>query len=417
MINTVWLGILFLLPIPPLMVFSIKFSNISLWWLSVASGISSYVWMLAAVFLSTRPKRIEQRIGLPDMYLIHGGVGFFALLSLHLHAFLLSSSDFTKQVGGLALYLFTFLFFYSMIFLGGVFSSKVPAVKKLKRKFENILRHEVSVWIHRLNVLVIVLVYLHMTSIKYIRGAVPFFLMLTGYTVFALGTYLFYLAREKKGRHIGRVKSVNSLGGRVTELTVRCDLNDSVFRSGDFVFLSFPDHPNLREPHPFSLGRVPKEGELVFMIDGVGDFTKELTRIKEGSKVCLSGGYGILHNILEGTPEGDKFVFIGGGVGAVPLMSLAEEFEDREILFLYTVQKDKQLLCEEMFQAWNERKNFRSVLQKGRFTQEQCEEYITIGKEYVYLIAGTADMNLFYRNWLIKRGVSSKKIYFEGFYF
>lgn len=415
-VNILWIMILLIVPLPPVAAWNMKFPNVSSWSLAVNSGILAYVWLLATVVLATKNRWIEEKIGLPDMYLVHGGIGSFALLSMHLHAFMLNSDGFTKQSGTSALYLFTFLCLYAVLFLGGLLASKVSYWKQLKRKLEKVFRHEISVWIHRGNLLVLLSVYLHMISITYIRTSGFLFALLTLYTAVTAGMYLRFLVQRRRELCPAKVKHISLIDATITELTIEYE-SEREFRAGDFVFLSFPDIPSLREPHPFSIGNDPKGRELVFRIDAVGDFTKKLATIEAGSRVFLSRGYGILHKIMESSSPKDKFVFLAGGVGAVPLMGLAETFDNRDILFLYTVQRQKSLLCEEMFRTWSKRENFRCILQKGRFTQDQCEQLIPLGQEYIYLIAGTPEMNLAYRSWLKKKGVSSKRIYFEGFYF
>ena len=103
--------------------------------------------------------------------------------------------------------------------------------------------------------------------------------------------------------------------------------------------------------------------------------------------------------------------------GVVPLLSLAEFFEDKDITFLYTAKKEKGLLYEDLFEKWNLRDNFKSYLQKGRFSKEDLETKLPIGEEYIYIIAGPMNMNISYKKYLKDKGVSAHQIYFESFNF
>lgn len=55
------------------------------------SNLIAYVWWLADIYLSTRPKWIANMIGLPSMYLMHGILAVFALLATTIHKFTSSS--------------------------------------------------------------------------------------------------------------------------------------------------------------------------------------------------------------------------------------------------------------------------------------------------------------------------------------
>ena len=152
-------------------------------------------------------------------------------------------------------------------------------------------------------------------------------------------------------------------------------------------------------------------------IEGVGDFTKNLSNLEVGEKVNLTRGYGVLSSMIEKSGKNEKFVLIGGGIGVVPLLGLADKFDDKDITFLYTVKKDKKLLYQEKFELWNERSNFKSHCQNGRFTSEQLSDYLPIGDHYNYIIAGPMVMNISYEKLLKEKGIGKNRIFYEGFNF
>ena len=121
--------------------------------------------------------------------------------------------------------------------------------------------------------------------------------------------------------------------------------------------------------------------------------------------------------MIEKSGKNEKFVLIGGGIGVVPLLGLADKFDNKDITFLYTVKKDKKLLYQEKFELWNERSNFKSYSQNGRFTTEQLDKYLPIGEEYNYIIAGPMVMNIAYEKMLKEKGIKKNRIFYEGFNF
>lgn len=74
-ITLVWLVVLLILPAPMMLTLSLGLPVIHLGNVpSMQMGVVAYTWMLAAVLLSTRPRWLDRRVGLPH---ICGGCGRF----------------------------------------------------------------------------------------------------------------------------------------------------------------------------------------------------------------------------------------------------------------------------------------------------------------------------------------------------
>lgn len=162
-VNSLWLLILFTLPLP--LLFAIYQELPSLYQgdkLGINAGLIAYTWMFAVIYLATKPKWLDKRIGLPDMYLVHGMLSIFGLLlACWLHKYLSPSAGWIKTSGDFSLYVFTGLIVYSLFFLGGWFTSRVKIAAFIKKSLEKIFKHEVSVWLHRLNIVATLVVYIH----------------------------------------------------------------------------------------------------------------------------------------------------------------------------------------------------------------------------------------------------------------
>ncbi len=74
-------------------------------------------------------------------------------------------------------------------------------------------------------------------------------------------------------------------------------------------------------------------------IEGVGDFTKNLPNLEIGEKVNLTRGYGVLSSMIEKSGKNEKFVLIGGGIGVVPLLGLADKFDNKKYNILIYCEK------------------------------------------------------------------------------
>ena len=418
--NMIWLIVLLTIPIPLIVTIGNglpEFFGSRV--LAINLGVFAYSWMLSAIFLSSQPKWLDRIIGLPDMYIIHGVTAIFAVIFMYLHDQLLKSSGLISLTGEWAMYIFMAVIIYSLVFMASWLTSRISILMRIKKMLEKIFKHELSMWIHRLNLVAALLAFLHVLLIPYVRSIVPFTVLVILYTVIAFGAYGHYAYNKYLNVKVGILKSIRKVDSNITEVTITT--SKSILRkieAGDFSFISFPNVKGMKEPHPFSILNIPeRDGYVQMSIEGVGDFTKNLPKLEVGEKVNLTRGYGVLSSMIEKSGKNEKFVLIGGGIGVVPLLGLADKFDNKDITFLYTVKKDKKLLYQEKFELWNERSNFKSYSQNGRFTTEQLDKYLPVGEEYNYIIAGPMVMNLVYEKMLKGKGIKKNRIFYEGFNF
>ena len=418
--NMIWLIVLLTIPLPLIVTIGNGLPEVfGSRVLAINLGVFAYSWMLSAIFLSSQPKWLDRIIGLPDMYIIHGVTAIFAVIFMYLHDQLLKSSGLISLTGEWAMYIFMAVIIYSLVFMAGWLTSRISILMRIKKMLEKIFKHELSMWIHRLNLVAALLAFLHVLLIPYVRSIVPFTVLVILYTVIAFGAYGHYAYNKYLNVKVGILKNIRKVDSNITEVTITT--SKSILRkieAGDFSFISFPNVKGMKEPHPFSILNIPeRDGYVQMSIEGVGDFTKNLPKLEVEEKVNLTRGYGVLSSMIEKSGKNEKFVLIGGGIGVVPLLGLADKFDNKDITFLYTVKKDKKPLYQEKFELWNERSNFKSYSQNGRFTTEQLDKYLPVGEEYNYIIAGPMVMNLVYEKMLKGKGIKKNRIFYEGFNF
>ena len=418
--NMIWLIVLLTIPLPLIVTIGNGLPEVfGSRVLAINLGVFAYSWMLSAIFLSSQPKWLDRIIGLPDMYIIHGVTAIFAVIFMYLHDQLLKSSGLISLTGEWAMYIFMAVIIYSLVFMAGWLTSRISILMRIKKMLEKIFKHELSMWIHRLNLVAALLAFLHVLLIPYVRSIAPFTVLVILYTVIAFGAYGHYAYNKYLNVKVGILKNIRKVDSNITEVTITT--SKSILRkieAGDFSFISFPNVKGMKEPHPFSILNIPeRDGYVQMSIEGVGDFTKNLPKLEVGEKVNLTRGYGVLSSMIEKSGKNEKFVLIGGGIGVVPLLGLADKFDNKDITFLYTVKKDKKLLYQEKFELRNERSNFKSYSQNGRFTTEQLDKYLPVGEEYNYIIAGPMVMNLVYEKMLKGKGIKKNRIFYEGFNF
>jgi predicted ferric reductase len=92
------------------------------------------------------------------------------------------------------------------------------------------------------------------------------------------------------------------------------------FEPGQFAWLTLRHSPFAMREHPFSMSSPPHAGgRLEFTIKELGDFTRTIGQIAPGETAYVDGPYGAFSL--------DRYraagcVFIGGGIGMAPLMSM-----------------------------------------------------------------------------------------------
>ncbi|WP_305044736.1 ferredoxin reductase family protein [Geoalkalibacter sp.] len=127
------------------------------------------------------------------------------------------------------------------------------------------------------------------------------------------------------------------------------------FLPGQFAWLSLNRSPFAMKEHPFSISSSAQNlREISFTIKELGDFTRTIGRVKRGTLAYLDGPYGTFSIDLSQAPG---YVFVAGGVGIAPIMSmlrtLAERGDKRPLLLFYA------------YHTW-ERLTFREELEELR---------------------------------------------------
>jgi predicted ferric reductase len=136
-----------------------------------------------------------------------------------------------------------------------------------------------------------------------------------------------------------RVVEVSRESGRSWILRVRPEGHAGFdFRPGQFAWVTLRASPFALKEHPFSIASAPAaDGALSFAIKELGDFTREIGNIRADEVAYVDGPYGAF--TVDRFPRAAGFLFVAGGVGIAPIMSmlraLAERGEKRPLTLFY----------------------------------------------------------------------------------
>lgn len=108
----------------------------------------------------------------------------------------------------------------------------------------------------------------------------------------------------------------------------------AAFSPGQFAWLNLSPSPWSLRDHPFSISSSPTLLPRIEMtIKPLGDFTGGIARTPLGQTAWLDGPFGVFST--DRYPEASGFVFVAGGIGITPVMSMLRALADR---------KDRRLL-------------------------------------------------------------------------
>jgi predicted ferric reductase len=135
------------------------------------------------------------------------------------------------------------------------------------------------------------------------------------------------------------VERVSADRGRTTKVTLRPVRHDGLrFQPGQFGWIMLGRSPFALTQHPFSFSSsAHAHGRIEVCVKARGDFTRQIRALEPGTRAYVDGPHGVF------TPDrrtgGQGFVFIAGGVGITPLISMlrtfADRWEQRPCLLLY----------------------------------------------------------------------------------
>ncbi|MDQ3014522.1 MAG: ferric reductase-like transmembrane domain-containing protein [bacterium] len=174
-----------------------------------------------------------------------------------------------------------------------------------------------------------------------------------GIVTIALLSYVWrtVLKRWLVKRIIADVVEVNKLGDFVTEVIVKPRDGNVTFKAGQFNFWRFKQKGFPYEDHPFSITASTEEGRLRMSAKALGDFTKILPTLSVGAVAEIQGPFG---GFSIDRSENTKQIWIAGGIGITPFMSMARTLRDTigkdpslkeyTISLFYSVKNDAEMI-------------------------------------------------------------------------
>ena len=156
---------------------------------------------------------------------------------------------------------------------------------------------------------------------------------------FSMGmlVYLRVVAPYRTAKQPYFVRRVKKESDDVFTLEVEAHLHEGMnFEAGQYAKLFLEKKILTYQQNPFSISsseNSPKQ--LSFSIKELGDFSKKIRHLSEGTRIYLTGPYGSFTLLDESSPV----MFVVGGIGITPVMSmlrtLREKRSQRKLVLIY----------------------------------------------------------------------------------
>lgn len=402
-------------------------SKISFWWdFSIALGIGAATLVFLMPVLTARFKLISGPFGIDIIYYFHRQISFVIAGLVIIHPVILFITE--------PLLVYELYQSISGAMLSG-FIAAIAIVSQIVisagRCWLNI---EYDTWkrIHLfLATTAMVSILFHLVSANYYTGTE----LLSGvFTVFAI-LWLFSLVNVRIVRPIRLIKrpyyieSVENIGSNAWNLNLLPDKHSGIrFDAGQFAWITINNSPFALKEHPFSFSGSSDEQKLTFSIKEIGDFSSTIKFQKPGTRVFVDGAYGVF--TYERYPA-SGYVFIAGGIGIAPMMSMLRTMADRglnqELILFYGSRSEETAIFSEDLESLKSRLNLR-VIQVFSNPSDNWEgdtgiiDYSLLSKyisgtyqHYHYFICGPELMMRCVEDSLHKIGIPYKNIHSEIF--
>lgn len=405
-----WVGIYLLLVLAPLLVLLIgplpPGSGFA-WDLSMALGFAGIAMLGVQFILTARFRRVSAPFGLDILYYFHRYMAIFAFVLIGAHYLAIrvlnpdalgTANPFTAP-GYMTAGRAALLCFAAVI------------VTSIWRKPLGI---PYDSW--RLLHVALTLAGLHL-AVGHIEGADyyintpgkrPLWIMFTlSWVLLIAYVRLFKPWRMRKTPY--RVLDVRPETANTWTLAVQADGHPGLrFQPGQFAWLTLRASPFALKEHPFSFSSSAQNPQrLEFTIKDRGDFTRSMPTITPGEVAYLDGPYGAFSVDRYAAPG---FVFIAGGVGIAPIMSmlrtLADRNDPRPLWLIDANQSRDGIIFYDALEALKTRLNLHVVHvleqppaewngERGRITQDLLQRLLPDNRrDLEYFLCGPKPMTL-----------------------
>jgi len=199
------------------------------------------------------------------------------------------------------------------------------------------------------------------------------------------------------------------------------------FRPGQFMIIQLLRNGRLSSPHPFTISSSPTRENLSITPKELGDFTSTIKETRVGDQALIDAPYGVFSFL---NYRQDELVFIAGGIGITPFISMLSYICDQKLklkVTLFWANRDESNLCfrEELREMEKEMAQFKAILvmsdqpdwpgEKGFLNAGMIADYLGNLSQKDFFVCGPPPMIKAIIADLKKQKVLSSRIHTEIF--
>ncbi|WP_230086145.1 ferredoxin reductase family protein [Halomonas sp. 328] len=289
-------------------------------WLGRVSGILGLAMMLVTAALCVRLPRWDRYFGgLPRLWRLHRGLGFWAFILVMVHVLSLALAAVPLSLEAAALTLFP-PWHQVAIWLGWLAWGLMVIFLAPTFDFFGKLHYQGWKRLHLLSAVALIAALVHTL---WLAGESALWWLLG---LLALGAIFWRKAiAPRVARLPYRIENVEPLARGVVELALRPEHHRLRHRAGQFLYLTPLDEAlsaGRGEEHPYTISSAPDDSHLRIGIKDLGDASRALQAVTPGSRVLLEGPYGdfFARHFPQRRP-----LWLGGGIGITPFVGMARE--------------------------------------------------------------------------------------------
>lgn len=378
-------------------------------------GLLGFALLATMPLLTSRFKPLEKGVGQDRLVRWHGNIAKTALILLLLHPTLIILRYLSNNVSiwRIPNFYHTPAYFLGYFLIGSLLVVTISSVytKKLNLNYEHWKK------VHHLTYVVIIgmFIHSHYLGAHLVEGSL---LRLWWFGVMAIAAFGMFqrLIILPQKRLPYKVVDLVKETDKVTSVYMQPERKSIIFNPGQFAYSRFYSPQISSEEHHFTLSGPPGKETIRFTIKELGDYTSNINNLKVGDKVGIDGPYGVFSN----TGMKGSFLFIAGGIGITPLMSMistmAESHNQNKVVLLYAVNNTNEIVFKNELEKLSKEEWFEAYFVTERINQVYLSKALEKFDESpkIFLV-GPVPMMKSIEKMLKKLNINARDIFTEKF--
>lgn len=393
-------------------------------------AIIGYVLVFMQFVLSSKIKFIESGIGLDKLIMLHRKFGVIGLIFILIHPIALYAGNIFQAYGiqdftGYLKSMFLASLFLKIVGLISLIILCVSAGMAILYKYVK-MKYETWKNVHIIIYSALPIAFVHSirlgSDIRSVSMKIYWWILLFLFSIILIYKILMIFQQKR---------NPFSISGVIQETHDIWSLffsgKNHNYKPGQFMIIRLLQKGKLSEPHPFTISSSPTSNELSISVKSVGDFTSKISSVTTSDIAYIDKPYGVFSFL---NYDAKKLVFIAGGIGITPFISMLRYIHDkkldREITLIWGNKTSADIAFKNEFDGIISDMPSLKVVhimsgqadwqgEKGYVDAEKIKKYVADFENSQFFVCGPPVMMSKVIETLKELGISKRKIHYERF--